>query len=154
MRLPRFSGTPTTLLATGAAGLSLALLLACQPPVVDESTPLETVEVDRGPTEVFSPDDDAVAAGSSSGVSGALPGNFPDDLPIFEPSSVTDFGVLDDSSSFLVLHTDRELSEVTGVLRSALDRSTWQPDGSTMDRKKGELFARYQIAPAESGGNR
>jgi hypothetical protein len=132
--------------------VALLALGACRAPVIDEEAPLEIVEVDRGPTAAFSPDEDVIGQRTVDRVAGALPGNFPSDLPIYEPSSVSDFGPLGERQSFLVLHSDRSPSQVTEAVRIALDGSGWARDGDAFRRKKGQLVARYSIHAASRGG--
>ena len=127
-----------------------AFALSCQRPgALPDENDLETVDVDLGPTASLTPEGDAVEENLSNDQSGALPGNFPSDLPIYLPATVVDFGAVDDSRSYVVLTTDDPRDRVETELRRKLERSPWTSTAGgsgSFDRSKGPLRAIFRLA--------
>ena len=101
-----------------AALLALASGLAasgCRPKTPAGEKPLETVEVTDQPDAAANVETDQVAKRApESGMAGALPADFPRDVPLPEPSSLVDFtphgvtvevqsGLADAKASYLAL---------------------------------------------------
>jgi hypothetical protein len=88
----------------------------------------------------------------SGGLMGVLPGGVPDDLPIYEPSSVVDFeeraGV-----GWVRLSTPNERPAVEASLREALDRAGWRAAGDPWTRTKADRTVRLSVRPAPGGGS-
>lgn len=148
----RRRGASRLLAAAISVATPIVLLASCRPPAPAEEVPLETVEVDRGPTATLVPDDDPVEARSGGTLAGLLPGDYPADLPSPKPASVIDFGAASADRSYVVLHTDRTADETRASLVAALDASAWRRDGGALRRTKGNLVAIFEIRDGERGG--
>jgi hypothetical protein len=111
----------------------LALLLAaCAGPDAGEPGELELIEVAPSRTSVLTTDYDVAAAPQSrTAFSGVLPSDFPDDLPLYDPSTLTDFGG-EGGGRYVILFTPDATTMVRDRMRGELARSGWTLiDGDT-----------------------
>lgn len=86
---------------------------------------------DSGPTidvepalEVPTDDDPKEVRRKSSGLSGVLPGNFPDDVPLFLPASLVDFGE-QDGMEYVELMAATQRAKAEQGLRGLLVDRGW-----------------------------
>lgn len=82
-------GVVTLALLVLGIGAGAGCQRADGPPVED----LETVVVEAPPEDAIDISVDTQGRRSAEGIAGVLPGNFPRDLPLFEPATLVDFGV-------------------------------------------------------------
>ena len=106
-----------------AAALAVCLLAACGAPDEPENAEIETIEVVPGRTTVLTTAYDEVAPrrGSSTGV---LPSDFPQDLPLYQPANLTDFGD-EDRSRYVLLFSPDETTMVRQRMNVELRRTGW-----------------------------
>ncbi|MEL7060495.1 MAG: hypothetical protein AAGN46_10755 [Acidobacteriota bacterium] len=114
--------------AAGALGVALLVALltaACtgEGKHADTPAPLEAEDVVGLPSPSI--EDDVQAPPPAARLSGVLPTDFPEDLPVFVPASLIAFG---DSASGrdATLLTNRGLAEVRSGLGAQLDAAGWQ----------------------------
>lgn len=125
--------------------------MACAQP--EAEAPLETVEVQAPPTANLKPDQDPVARWGGPGIAGALPGDYPPDLPAFVPSSVVDFGEVSRAVRYVELRTGARPDAVRSWLELRWGGAGWRAerDGSW---RKVERRARFEVGPDEVGETR
>ncbi len=123
---------------------------------------LETVEVDAGVTARLTPDGDSVAAPAAPELAGALPPDYPGDLPVPLPSSVVDFGSVDGvdevdgAQRFVLVASPLPAAEVEAQLIRALKTSSWRavPGAGPLRRQQAGRFASYRLEAAGREGTR
>ena len=93
-----------------------------------EPARIETKEVGAAPDATLSTEGDAVEHRRASTFSGVLPGGFPKDLPVYEPSSLVDFGQ-DASGSFVVFQTPDDPARVRARYPAAIAAHGWMREG-------------------------
>ena len=121
-------------------GLSLLLALACAPEASLEGDGLETIEVlDVDPTAMLTPDLDEVAAEQAEALIGVLPGDFPPDLPVYQPASLIDFAEPQSGERYVLLSTQSPLAQVKESLEQQLEAQGWS--GEAWTASEGEPFA-------------
>jgi hypothetical protein len=131
------------------------LVLACAPVAAppEEDPLLETVEV-RSPADAgIRIEDDPRAAAALPAMAGVLPGDAPQDLAIYVPSSLIDFGAAGPGTRFILLTTpDREARVRETVFRD-FARLGWRripssSEGSFVELEKGTRRLRVEVARA------
>jgi len=110
--------------------LLLAAGSACREKPKPEPAPaqLETKDVGAAPDATLSTEGDVVERRRTSAFSGVLPGGFPKDLPVYEPSSLVDFGK-DAQGAFVVFQTPDELARVRARYPAAIAAHGWTREG-------------------------
>jgi hypothetical protein len=86
---------------------------------------LETVEIGSAPDAELSTDLDEQGRQVEIEVSGVLPTDVPLDVPIHSPSSVIDFGQVDEVRRYVAVDTSAGVSIVRGKLISELGAEGW-----------------------------
>ena len=127
--------------AARACALALASLLAAtlscrqEPKAAPGPAKLETQEVGAAPDATLSTEGDTVEhRRPSSSFSGVLPGGFPKDLPVYEPSSLVDFGE-DTAGAFVVFQTPDDLARARARYPAAIVGRGWA-------RESGDAFSK------------
>ena len=105
----------------------LVLICGCnQVPQKDQGvTELETVDIGAGPDAGLSTEGDEQARQIAIDVGGVLPTDVPADVTIHSPSSVVDFGGLDDGRRFLAVDSPNNLESVRSQVTSELVAGGW-----------------------------
>jgi len=109
---------------TIAAVLVVCLLPACGPTEEPESAEIETIDVVPGRTTVLTTAYDEVAPRRDESFTGVLPGDFPEDLPLYHPANLTDFGDAD-RGRYVLLFSPDETTMVRQRMDVELRRSGW-----------------------------
>ncbi len=130
----------------------VVIAVACggSPPAQFEEPALETVDLPADPN--LDPDSDPRAPNQRARLSGVLPGGFPDDLPVFLPASVVDFGE-GGGQSWVAFETGVDPQTTAAQLRARLGSADW--DGvvgegvSTL--RKGSRVLEVEITEASNG---
>lgn len=129
-------------MARSSAPLALLPLLvlgglACprEKPAPAGPAPLETKEVGAAPDAALSTENDTVERRRAAAFSGVLPGTFPKELPVYEPSSLVDFGH-DARGSFAVFQTPDEPAAVRARYTSQLAARGFGAAGDTFTRER------------------
>jgi hypothetical protein len=109
----------------GAAVLVLVALPACDRSAGNsgETKPLETVDVDGGFDAGLTTDFDERAKPVEIDMGGVLPSDFPQEMPVFSPSSIIDFG-----PGFVEVDTPVPVTEVQTSLGVQIRRAGWAVD--------------------------
>lgn len=111
---------------------SAPLLACCAGGDTGEKGEIEVVEVEPSRTSLLTTAYDEVASERSDAFSGVLPSDFPDDLPLYDPSSLVDFGDEAGGGRFVLLFTPDATTMVRDRMRGELARSGWTLiDGDT-----------------------
>ena len=84
---------------------------------------IETVDVRPSRTSVLTTAYDEAAPERREAFSGVLPSDFPGDLPLYDPSNLTDFGRED--GRFVLLFSPDAATMVRDRMRAELARSGW-----------------------------
>ncbi|MEM1249285.1 MAG: hypothetical protein AAGK22_23110 [Acidobacteriota bacterium] len=115
--------------------LSAALLIAlvagaCQPSGPAEDAPLEEVAVDGGPTETLTVENDPQGSlpQQEAGLTGTLPSNFPQDVPLPLPASITDLGGLNENR-YVEVSVARSVDAVRDEMHGLLRGNGWSRAG-------------------------
>jgi hypothetical protein len=129
----------------------LILPMACNraAPEKREPKPLETVDVGGGLDAALSTELDERAKKVEIDMGGVLPSDFPQDMPVFSPSSVVDFG-----PGFVELDSPVPVGEVRSSLGAQIQRSGWTVesigDGGSLYSRNG-LEVRVVLSDPGSG---
>lgn len=109
------------------AALLLAWTSACQRPRQDASAgDLDTVEVKPAPESSIEVKDDVKAPErGTTGLTGVVPADFPSDVPLYSPASITDFGKTPDGRRQLTFATASAPDEVRTRLVAGLLAHGW-----------------------------
>lgn len=116
------TGALTVLLTVGLP--AVCLLAACGPADQSEPQEVETVDVVPGRTTVLTTAYDEVAERRQEGSLGVLPSDFPQDLPLYQPASLTDFGS-PEGGRYVLLFSPDEKGVVQQRMKVELRRSGW-----------------------------
>lgn len=143
-----------TILGWGLVVLSLtALGCGTEAPPEGAQRPSEIVDVKPMIADVeISGDQQAVARKPS--LIGVLPSDFPDDVPMYLPASLVDFGNTADGGRSVSLATATGRSQVSDQLAGLLVAQGWQSEGDSGGRtvwRKGERTVRLRIETASTG---
>jgi hypothetical protein len=111
--------------------LLVGAVAACRQETKSEPAPakLETREVGAAPDATLSTAGDVVERRHASGFAGVLPGGFPKDLPVYEPSSLVDFGKGADGA-YVVFQTPDDIGRVRARYPAMIAASGWAHEGS------------------------
>lgn len=107
-----------------AIGLALGFLLACPASEAPEENGIETVEVEPAPTTLLTTLYDEAAPERREAFSGVLPSDFPADLPLYDPSNLTDFGDAE-RGRYVLLFSPDAATLVRDRMQVELARSGW-----------------------------
>lgn len=110
--------------ASIVAALAVCVLAACGASDDDGSLEIETVDVAPGRTSVLTTAYDEVAPQRQESFTGVLPAGFPEDLPLYNPSNLTDFGNTE-SGLYVLLFSPDETTMVRQRLTVELRRTGW-----------------------------
>ena len=144
-----------TALSRGACATILfaGLLVGC----AKESTEpgeIETVDVAPSRTSVLTTLYDDVAPQRSESFGGVLPGGFPADLPLYDPSNLTDFGDIDTGGKYVVMFSPDKAAIVRERMAGELRRSGWaliQGDSEQGSYRRGSRRVTLAIRDAQPG---
>lgn len=116
-----------------ALGAALALVLGgCSGGGSQQEGGIETVEVEPAPTTVLTTLYDETASQRREAFTGVLPSDFPADLPLYDPSNLTDFGS-EGGARYVLMFTPDAATMVRDRMQVELARSGWaQIDGDDM----------------------
>ena len=136
-----------------AALLVTGLTASCQPKAAEDPGEIETVEVVPGRTSVLTTAYDEVAPQRRGGFDGVLPSDFPAALPLYHPSSLTDFGD-SEAERWVVLFSPDETQLVQQRLARELRRTGWtlvDGDANRGTYRRGSLRVVMSIRDARPG---
>ncbi len=142
----------TYLVALALTLLAGALLSSCsaKPPAEDDSLATEDV----APGLELSIDEDTQATARKPSLSGVLPGDFPQDLPLHLPASLIDFSQEDDPERSITLFSPDPSSKVRASLEAKLAAAGWSlsPEGAgSWTLGKGSRRAHLSVEDARPG---
>ncbi len=105
----------------------LILVVGCnRPPSRDRGiTELEDIDIGAAPDAELSTELDEQGRRIAIEVSGVLPTDVPLDVPIHSPSSLIDFGEVDEQRRYVAVDTSAGMSTVRGRLVSELGTQGW-----------------------------
>lgn len=144
MRRPSTTIT-RVLLAAGAA-----IFIGCAPQGGEAPAVIETEEVGPAPDAELDLSSDRKAKPRQA-AGGQLPGSFPDGLPVYQPSSISDLGAVE-SGQFVHFVSSDDSERVRAWYRDALSRGGWAVElgpGGEMVATRGGRRATIAI---EDGG--
>ena len=124
---------------------------ACSPAADGPQPPEETVDV--LPALEIPIDDDEQAAPRKIDLSGIMPSNFPKSLPLYEGSSLMNFGD-DEGKAWVDLITDTRSARVETSLRRSLGAAGWSVDETApgvWQLAKGSARARILFRAGDPG---
>ena len=133
--------------------LVLPLLVACGGDGAVESGEVKIVDVGPSRTSVLTTAYDDVAPERREAFSGVLPSDFPADLPLYDPSNITDFGD-GDGSRFVLMFSSDAATMVRDRMRAELARSGWaliEGDGERGTWRRGSQSVILDIRDARPG---
>ena len=106
----------------------VALIFGCnQAPQKNQGViELETVDIGAAPDAGLSTEGDEQGRYVAADVAGVLPTDVPADVTIYSPSSLVDFGELDDGRRFLAVDTPSNLESVRSQVVSELEAVGWR----------------------------
>ena len=107
-----------------ALGVGLALLLGGCPAAESPEEEIEVVEVEPAPTTLLTTLYDEQARKRHEAFSGVLPSDFPADLPLYDPSNLTDFGG-EGGARYVLMFTPDAATLVRDRMQAELARSGW-----------------------------
>jgi len=132
-------------------GLALAALAAAGCPGTQDGKNVDTVDVAAG-LEVPT-DSDPKAPPEIARLTGALPSDFPRDLPVHLPASVLDFGTGADGLRWVSLISSDGGDRVRTATEARLRAAGWSlsESGGALVVRKGERRARLLLEEARPG---
>ena len=104
--------------------VAVSLLAGCTKESA-EPKEIETVDVSPGRTAVLTTLYDDVAPQRHESFSGVLPPGFPVALPLYDPSSLTDFGDIDTGGQYVLMFSPDNAAMVCDRMVGELRRSGW-----------------------------
>lgn len=107
-----------------ALGLVTALLVACPATESPDEGAIETVEVEPARTTLLTTIYDQAAPENREAFTGVLPSDVPADLPLYDPSNLTDFGDSEEGR-YLLLFSPDAATLVRDRMEVELARSGW-----------------------------
>ena len=135
----------------GLCVVVLALLTACGRPGGEQQ---EVQTVDIPPPLTIEIESDQQAAEREPELVGILPGDFPEDLPIYLPASLIDFGSADGAGS-VTLITPHTISRVRDELQRSAAAEGWSLEvdeaAGALTLQKGSRRARIRITNSAPG---
>ena len=112
----------------------------------------ELEAIDVAPALHIGTEDDPQEVERPPELVGILPGDFPDDLPLYLPASLIDFGAADDGWGYVNLLTPHSLARVKRELPEKLAAAGWTVTGSGVRHlRKGNARARLVFRDARPG---
>ncbi len=138
-------------LPTWIVALALALLAGGCRQDPEQVPELEAVDVISGPVVDIA--DDPKAAERTPELVGVLPDDFPDDLPLYLPASLVDFGTVDDGWVYVNLLTPHSLARVERELSALLTERGWATvaAGEAQQLRRGNARVRLLVEDARPG---
>ncbi len=118
----------------------------------EEQKPPETVDV--GPALAIPTDNDPIAVERPPELVGVLPGDFPEDLPLYLPASLIDFGAAGDGWRYVNLLTPHSMAQAESGLVALLRKGGWAiGSGSDGGRllSKGTQRVKLRVEDARPG---
>lgn len=115
---------------------------------------IETVDVAPSRTSVLTTAYDDVAPQRHESFSGVLPAGFPADLPLYDPSNLTDFGAIDTGGNYVLMFSPDKAAMVRDGMASELRRSGWaliQGDSEQGSYRRGSQRVTLSIRDAQPG---
>lgn len=113
--------------------LCLVAAAGCPGSGSSESGEIETVDVRPSRTSMLTTAYDVEAPERREAFTGVLPSDFPSDLPVYDPSNLTDFGD-EDRSRFVLLFTPDAVTMVRDRMRGELAQSGWALIEGSLER--------------------
>lgn len=104
--------------------LGAMLLGGCPASDSPEGGEIEVIEVEPAPTTLLTTLYDEQATQRHDAFSGVLPSDFPADLPLYDPSNLTDFGS-DGGARYVLMFTPDAATMVRDRMQVELARSGW-----------------------------
>ena len=135
----------------GPISVLILLALGCSSPQSSEpKRPSETVDVP--PALEIPIENDEVAVARTVDLSGIMPSNFPEGLPLHTPSSLVNFGD-DDEGAWVDLLTDDPRIHVERSLTDQLSTSGWssQPVSGAIELRKGSRRVKLMFREGNPG---
>lgn len=128
----------------------LAFTVSCSDAPSEKRSPT----VDVSPSIQVETSEDPKSVEREASFAGALPGNFPKDLPVYTPASLVDFGSSEGGGSFVDILTPHEVARVRRAFVGQLKKSGWSSaagrDGELI-LSKGSRRVRLTIRDGEPG---
>ncbi len=117
----------------------------------EQEAELEAVDV--GPALEIGTEDDVIEVERPPELVGILPEDFPNDLPIYLPASLVDFGSAEGGWVYVNLLTPHALARVERELSARLRQSGWTvtASGGGKQLRKGGSRARLLVKDARPG---
>jgi hypothetical protein len=115
---------------------------------------IETVDVAPSRTAVLTTIYDDVAPQRDESFSGVLPQGFPADLPLYDPSNLTDFGDIDTGGKYVLMFSPDSAAMVRDRMAGELKRSGWaliRGDGEQGSYRRGSRRVTLAIQEAQPG---
>jgi hypothetical protein len=144
-------GASVALLCAGLLGAGL--LTGCSKEG-EKPGEIETVDVAPARTAVLTTIYDDVAPQRQESFSGVLPQDFPADLPLYDPSNLTDFGDLDTGGNYVTMFSPDKAAMVRERMAGELRRSGWaliQGDSEQGSYRRGSRRVTLSILEAQPG---
>ncbi len=135
------------------AVIAFCLLAGCAKESAEPGE-IETVEVAPARTAVLTTIYDTVAPQRHESFSGVLPQGFPADLPLYDPSSLTDFGDLDIGGNYVLMFSPDTAAMVRDRMAGELRRSGWaliRGDSERGSYRRGSRRVTLSIHEAQPG---
>ena len=132
--------------------IALAVAVGCGGGESGGRMEIETVDVQPSRTSVLTTAYDEAAPERREAFSGVLPSDFPDGLPLYDPSNLTDFGSED--GRFVLLFSPDAATMVRDRMRAELARSGWTLVDGTAERgtwRRGSQSVVMAISDARPG---
>ena len=108
-------------------------VLACPAGGPPDEAEIETVDVRPSRTSLLTTAYDVEAPERHEAFTGVLPSDFPSDLPLYDPSNLTDFGD-HGRARFVLLFTPDAATMVRDRMRGELARSGWALIDGSLER--------------------
>ena len=114
-----------------AAALVAVVLPSCSGDVAAvREEALETEDIDAGVDKMLRPEDDARATPREVvSLIGLLPSDFPDDVWVYEPSSIVDLPDADSEERFIVFKAREPVDTVAAKLEARMAADGWSGGG-------------------------
>ena len=114
--------------------------------------PLATIEVGAAPDAAATTEADSQSHSlADESFAGVLPGGFPADLPIYQPSSLVDFGPGEGGFQSVTLRTSDSAATVRSRYLASLRAAGWSSTGEESHWRKGQHELQVEVVDARPG---
>ncbi len=133
--------------------IAFCLLAGCSKESTEPGE-IETVDVAPARTSMLTTIYDDVAPQRHESFAGVLPQGFPADLPLYDPSNLTDFGDIDTGGKYVVMFSPDTAAMVRDRMAGELRRSGWaliRGDSEQGSYRRGSRRVTLVIREAQPG---